>query len=45
MPELANFEGFQEDEVMEVSADSGRIYEDHLQFDELALGVKEGKYF
>ena len=45
MPELSNFEGFQDDEFIEVQADQGRIYEDHLPFEELALGVKEGRFF
>ena len=28
-----------------VDVEAGRLFEDHLTFDEMALGVKEGKYF
>ena len=49
-PELANFMGFQdEDEVSQVDqillSEDQRLFEDHLKFEEMVLGVKEGKYF
>ena len=51
-PDLANFEGFLDEAMSDVDfmsqADdeqSNKLYEDHLNFDELVLGVKEGKFF
>ena len=49
-PELANFMGFQdEEEASEADevllTDEQRLFEDHFKFDEMVLGVKEGKYF
>jgi exosome complex exonuclease DIS3/RRP44 len=46
-PELINFMGFQEeaeDEIMEGDP-AKSIYPEHLPFEELVLGVKQGLYF
>jgi hypothetical protein len=47
-PELINFMGFEEegdDETFTEIDPSKRIYEDHLSFDQMVLGVKQGQYF
>ena len=48
-PELVNFMGFQDEEEASVDQEniSGdrRLFEDHLTFEEMVIGVKEGRYF
>jgi exosome complex exonuclease DIS3/RRP44 len=48
-PELVNFMGFQDEEEASVDQEniSGdrRLFEDHLTFEDMVIGVKEGRYF
>lgn len=48
-PELVNFMGFQDEEEASVDQEniSGdrRLFEDHLSFEDMVIGVKEGRYF
>ena len=56
-PELINFAGFLEDDICRSDIDfmsqqnenmddsSNHLYDEHLSFDEMVLGVKEGRYF
>ena len=46
-PELVNYVGFsEEDQEMEDKTFSGAdIYEEHLEFSQMVLGIKEGRYF
>jgi exosome complex exonuclease DIS3/RRP44 len=48
-PELVNFMGFQDEEEAAVDQEniSGdrRLFEDHLTFEDMVIGVKEGRYF
>jgi exoribonuclease R len=49
-PELVNFMGFAqqidlEDEKMLDLSKSEAIYEDHLSFDEMVIGIREGRFF
>lgn len=47
-PELINFMGFEEEieeETFTEIESSKRIYPDHLTFDQMVLGVKQGLYF
>ena len=46
-PELINFMGFEEepeDESSDIDP-SKRLYEEHLTFDQMVLGVKQGQFF
>ena len=46
-PELINFMGFEEepeDESRDIDP-SKRLYEEHLTFDQMVLGVKQGQFF
>ena len=45
-PELVNFMGFADEmEVDEEVHGAKALYEEHLSFDEMVLGIKEGRYF
>ena len=48
-PELVNFMGFQDEEEASVDQENipgdKRLFEDHLTFEEMVIGVKEGRYF
>jgi exosome complex exonuclease DIS3/RRP44 len=48
-PELVNFMGFQDEEEASMDQENipgdKRLFEDHLTFEEMVIGVKEGKYF
>ena len=49
-PELVNFMGFDadqeedQDEVMEHD-DANKLYQEHLSYEEMVMGVKEGRFF
>ncbi len=48
-PELVNYMGFAqqieiEDEDVEMR-EAAPLYEEHLSFDEMVLGIREGKFF
>ena len=47
-PELDNFLGFQVGEDADMALDDSsapKLFEPHFSFEELILGVKEGRYF
>jgi hypothetical protein len=48
-PELVNYMGFAqvdiEDDEASLGSASQPLYEDHLSFDEMVLGIREGKFF
>ena len=51
-PELVNYMGFtesietqEEDEKMRDVSKSQPLFEDHLSFDEMVLGIREGRFF
>lgn len=47
-PELINYLGFtgeEEDIEMEDESTGQNIYEDHLTYSEMVLGIKEGRFF
>jgi len=48
-PELVNFMGFQDEEEASVDqeniSEDKRLFEDHLTFEDMVIGVKEGRYF
>lgn len=46
-PELVNFMGFADEmDIDEIEAKNAKaLYEEHLTFDEMVLGIKEGRYF
>ena len=51
-PELVNYMGFtetietqEEDEKMRDVSKSEPLFDDHLSFDEMVLGIREGKFF
>lgn len=51
-PELVNYMGFtesietqEEDEKMRDVSKSIKLFDEHLSFDEMVLGIREGKFF